>query len=77
MTPPLNENCWTATHARNLPEKTAERRETYDRAERTGQRPLIWTQIGVHSPEAKQLADEAGLPYVANRCLMVDHAALR
>lgn len=60
------------------PEFTADVvRDAADRAERTGQRPLIWTQIGVHSPEAKQLADEAGLPYVANRCLMVDHAALR
>ena len=51
-------------------------RDAADRAERTGRRPLIWTQIGVHSPEAERLADEAGLPYVANRCLMVDHAAL-
>lgn len=46
------------------------------RAARTGERPLIWTQLGVHSPEAERLAGEAGLPYVANRCLMVDHAAL-
>ena len=52
-------------------------RDAADRAERTGRRPLIWTQIGVHSDEAEQLAAEAGLPYVANRCLMVDHAALR
>lgn len=51
-------------------------RDAADRAERTGQRPLIWTQIGVHSPEAERLAAEAGLPYVANRCLMVDHAAV-
>ena len=51
-------------------------RDAADRAERTGQHPLIWTQIGVHSPEAEALAAEAGLPYVANRCLMVDHAAL-
>ena len=52
-------------------------RDAADRAERTGRRPVVWTQIGVHSPEAQALADEAGLPYVRNRCLMVDHAALR
>ncbi|MEO0557581.1 MAG: CoA-binding protein [Bacteroidota bacterium] len=47
-----------------------------ERASETGQRPVIWTQLGVHSEEAEQAAEEAGLPYVANRCLMVDHAAL-
>ena len=51
-------------------------RDAADRAERTGHKPLIWTQIGVSSPEAERLAAEAGLPYVRDRCLMVDHAAL-
>ena len=51
-------------------------RDAAARAERTGRRPVIWTQIGVHSPEAQRLAGEAGLPYVADRCLMIDHAAL-
>ena len=51
-------------------------RDAADRAERTGQKPVVWTQIGVHSDEAEALAEEAGLPYVRNRCLMVDHAAL-
>ena len=46
-----------------------------DRAERTGQNPLVWTQIGVHSADAERLAAETGVPYVADRCLMVDHAA--
>ena len=51
-------------------------RDAADRAQRTGQRPVIWTQIGVSSPQAVRLAEEAGLPYVADRCLMVDHAAV-
>ena len=51
-------------------------RDAVDRAERTGNKPLIWTQIGVHSPEAATLAEAAGLPYVADRCLMVDHASM-
>ncbi len=50
-------------------------RDAADRAERTGQRPTIWTQLGVSSAEAERLAEESGLPYIANRCLMVDHAA--
>jgi uncharacterized protein len=40
----------------------------------TGERPVVWTQIGVHSPEAEHLAVAAGLPYVRNRCIMVEHA---
>ena len=51
-------------------------RDAADRAERTGHKPLVWTQIGVSSPEAERLAAEVGLPYVRDRCLMVDHAAL-
>lgn len=47
--------------------------EAAERAERTGQRPLIFTQIGVHHPDARRIADEHGLPYVANRCLMIDY----
>lgn len=59
------------------PEFTADVvRDAAARAERTGNRPTIWTQIGVSSPEAQRLAAETGLPYVADRCLMVDHAAL-
>ena len=46
------------------------------RMEATGDRPLIWTQIGVHHPEAERLAAEAELPYVADRCIMVDHRVL-
>ena len=51
-------------------------RDAADRAGRTGHRPVVWTQLGVSSAEAERLAAEAGLPYVADRCLMVDHAAL-
>jgi len=47
-----------------------------ERAGETGQRPVVWTQLGVHSEAAERAAEEAGLPYIANRCLMVDHAAL-
>ena len=50
-------------------------RDAAARAARTGRRPLVWTQIGVHSQAAERAAAEAGLPYVADRCLMVDHAA--
>ena len=51
-------------------------RDAAARAAATGRRPLVWTQIGVHSDAARAAARAAGLPYVADRCLMVDHAAL-
>ena len=47
-------------------------REVITRAVRTGERPTIWTQIGVSSSEAERLATEAGLPYVKNRCILVE-----
>lgn len=57
------------------PRYTAEMVETVlRRIAVTGERPVVWTQIGVHSPEAERLAVEAGLPYVRNRCIMVEHA---
>lgn len=59
------------------PQYTAEMvRDVLERIEETGERPVIWTQIGVSSPEAEKLAHEAGLPYVKNRCLMVEHGRL-
>ncbi|MEM1057008.1 MAG: CoA-binding protein [Bacteroidota bacterium] len=51
-------------------------RDAIERAARTGHQPLIWTQLGVHSDEAEALAEEAQLPYVAERCIMVDHRTL-
>lgn len=45
-------------------------------SEKTGQKPLIWTQLDVSTPEAKQRAGAAGLPYVENKCLMVEHKRL-
>lgn len=47
-----------------------------ERAGQTGRTPTIWTQLGVHSAEAQAAADVAGLPYVASRCIMVDHRML-
>jgi predicted CoA-binding protein len=33
----------------------------------------VWLQSGIVSPESKRLAEEAGMDYVENRCLMVEH----
>lgn len=44
--------------------------------EATGQKPLVWTQLGVSSQEAKQKAEDAGLMYVEEQCLMVEHKRL-
>jgi predicted CoA-binding protein len=36
----------------------------------------LWLQLGIRSPEARAIAEEAGLTYVEDRCLKVDHARL-
>lgn len=59
------------------PEHTADMvRDVIARSEKTGQQPVVWTQIGVSSMEAEELAQQAGLPYVRNRCIMVEHSRL-
>ena len=45
-------------------------------SEKTGQKPVIWTQLSVSSEEDKSLAEENGFPYVENECLMVQHEKL-
>lgn len=51
-------------------------RDALERAEQTGTRPAVWTQLGVSSEEAQALAEGGGLPYVKNRCIMVEHGRL-
>lgn len=60
------------------PRYTAEMVEmTIAYADETGTKPVLWTQLGVSSKQAEHLAEEAGLPYVKNRCIKVEHARLR
>jgi predicted CoA-binding protein len=42
-------------------------------SESTGQKPVIWTQIGVSSDEAKRIANQNGFTYIEDKCLMVEH----
>ena len=37
----------------------------------------VWLQSGVTNAEAKRLAAEAGIDYVENRCIMVEHRRRR
>jgi len=46
------------------------------RVNRTGRKPVIWTQLGVSSDEARKKAEEAGLQYVEEKCMMVEHQRL-
>ena len=46
------------------------------RIDKTGERPVIWTQIGVSSSKAQALAESAGLEYIKNRCILVEHSHL-
>jgi uncharacterized protein len=34
---------------------------------------VVWLQSGIFSPEARQIAEEAGLTYIEDRCVMVEH----
>lgn len=38
--------------------------------------PVLWLQLGIHNPEAENLAQAAGLTLVTERCLMVEHRRL-
>lgn len=49
-------------------------RDAIERREYTANNPVIWTQIGVSSPEAENLARGAGMTYVRNRCALVEHS---
>ena len=37
---------------------------------------VIWLQEGIHNPEAEQLAEEAGIEVVFNRCMLAEHQRL-
>jgi uncharacterized protein len=34
----------------------------------------VWLQSGIRCPDGKRLAERAGMDYVEDRCLMVEHA---
>jgi len=48
-------------------------REVIDWSKKTGQKPLIWTQLAVSSDEAQSLAEDNDFEYVKNKCMMVQH----
>ena len=37
----------------------------------------VWLQAGIRNEEARQLAAEAGIDFVQDRCIMVEHMARR
>jgi len=43
------------------------------RVKKTKHKPIIWTQLGVSSDEAKRLAEEADIEYVENRCMKIEY----
>lgn len=42
----------------------------------TGQDPVIWTQLDVSSKLAEEIAEKENLPYIRNRCIMVEYDRL-
>ena len=47
--------------------------DVLERIEKTNEKPVIWTQIGVSSRESKQLAESHGLVYIEEACIKVVH----
>jgi predicted CoA-binding protein len=35
----------------------------------------IWIQLGIKNDEARELAEQAKIPYIEDRCIMVEHQA--
>jgi predicted CoA-binding protein len=61
------------------PKHTADMvRTAIEREEKTNSstKPVIWTQLGVSSSEAEELATETGFPYVRNRCIKIEYDRL-
>lgn len=38
--------------------------------------PAVWLQLGIHSEESRRIAEEAGMAYVEDRCIAVEHRKL-
>jgi predicted CoA-binding protein len=36
----------------------------------------LWLQLGIRSPEARRIAEDAGLRYVEDRCLAIEQRRL-
>jgi len=49
-------------------------REIVQWSKKSGQKPIIWTQLDVSTDSAKKLAEKNGFEYVENRCFMVEHS---
>ena len=50
--------------------------EAIRRAEERGDVQAVWLQEGIRSEKARELAEHAGLLYVEDRCMLVEHLRL-
>lgn len=57
---------------RNSRYAEAEVQEVAKWKSRTGQNPVVWTQLDVSSAGAELAAEKAELPYIRNKCIMVE-----
>lgn len=39
---------------------------------KTGQNPVVWTQLDVSSKDAETIAEKSQIPYIRNHCIMVE-----
>lgn len=48
-------------------------RQAVERHKSKGDISTVWLQLGIAHPEAKKLAEEAGLSYVEDKCIYIEH----
>lgn len=51
-------------------------REAIARKEAKGDVKAIWLQLGIANEESKKLAEDAGIEYIEDKCIMVEYGRL-
>ena len=51
-------------------------KEAVERKKATGDIGFIWLQLGIQNDEARKLAEEAGIPFIQNRCMKMEYNRL-
>ena len=51
-------------------------KEAVDRKKATGDIGVIWLQLGIQNDEARKLAEQAGIPFIQNRCMKIEYNRL-
>lgn len=82
---PVNPNCSEYAPSLAALEEPVDLVDVFRRAEHCGDvarqaaaigAPALWLQLGIVSPEARAVAEEAGMDYVENACTAIVHRGI-